>query len=609
MKKKSLALALTLVTTITGILAGCGNNTSAQNDSTTTSGSTTTSTAAAATTEAANSNSGASADSGELELADEQVLNLTYSDLAILDVNDARNSNEFQVLSQVQEGLFRTFTDENGIDHTELAGATGYTVSDDGLTYTFSLRDDAKWSDGEKVTAQNYVDSWFRLIDPEKAFSYAFLAADDIKGAQDYYDGTGSKEDVAIKLIDDYTFEVTLNSANPSFLKKAGMLPLFPIRKDLIDAAESAGENWGNDYTLHVFNGPFVISDRVLENSMTLKKNDQYWDAENVHLTQVNLRVVDESSTQAQLVESQQVDILKLSDLEYVDKWQSLVDDGTLVRIISTSPSVTYISFDQHPAGNGGPSGLMLNAKVRKAITLALDREEYNLLFRNGLSTTAYGLVPYGITVGGKEYRSEAGDILNNSENAALASDPAALKALFEEGMAEAGVEGTAEDVTLTTINYSPSTLDNNIYEWYVQQLESKLGVTVQVETFPDVTGWKEARDSYQYDFYTMGWFGDYDDPANFLGLFVTDNGYARFMGGYSNPEYDELYNKANASLDENERLELFTKAENLLLEEGGVDPLYFDNAQIYAQSYVKNVSYPLFGADFEFSRAYIVKH
>ena len=103
MKKKSLALALTLVTTITGILAGCGNNTSAQNDSTTTSGSTTTSTAAAATTEAANSNSGASADSGELELADEQVLNLTYSDLAILDVNDARNSNEFQVLSQVQE--------------------------------------------------------------------------------------------------------------------------------------------------------------------------------------------------------------------------------------------------------------------------------------------------------------------------------------------------------------------------------------------------------------------------------------------------------------------------------------------------------------------------
>ena len=594
MKKKSLAIFLTLTLTLTSGLVGCGNNgsTETQKDSQSSDGS-------AASTAAPS----------DEELADEQVLNLVYSDLSILDVNDARNSNEFQVLSQVQEGLFRTFTDENGVDKTELAGATGYDVSEDGLTYTFHLREDAKWSDGEPVTAQNYVDSLIRLIDPEKAFSYAFLATDDIAGAEEYYNGEGSVEDVGVKLVDDYTFEVTLKSPNPSFIKKAGMLSFYPVRKDLIDAAEGAGENWGNDYTLHVFNGPFVISDRVLENSMTLTKNENYWDAENVHLTQVNLKVVDESSTQAQLVESQQVDILKLSDLEYVDQWQSLVDAGQLDRIISTAPSVKYISFDQHEAGNGGPSGLMRNAKVREAITLALDREEYNLLFQNSLSTPAYGLVPNGITVGDTEYRSYAGEILKDEEKSKLASDPAALKALFEEGMAEEGVEGTAEDVTLVTMNYSPSALDNNIYEWYVQQLESKIGVKVQVDTYPDVTGWKEARDAYKYDFYTMGWFGDYDDPANFLGLFVTDNGYAKFMGGYSNPEYDELFAKANASLDDKERLELFSKAENILLTEGGVNPLYYENAQIYKQSYVKNVSFPLFGADFEFSRAYIAKH
>ena len=589
MKKKSLAIFLALTLTLTSGLVGCGNSgsTATQKDTATSQDS----------------------QSSDEELADEQVLNLVYSDLSILDVNDARNSNEFQVLSQVQEGLFRTFTDENGVDKTELAGATGYDVSEDGLTYTFHLREDAKWSDGEPVTAQNYVDSWIRLIDPEKAFSYAFLATDDIAGAEEYYNGEGSVEDVGVKLVDDYTFEVTLKSPNPSFLKKAGMLSFYPVRKDLIDAAETAGENWGNDYTLHVFNGPFVISDRVLENSMTLTKNENYWDAENVHLTQVNLKVVDESSTQAQLVESQQVDILKLSDLEYVDQWQSLVDAGQLDRIISTAPAVTYISFDQHEAGNGGPSGLMRNAKVREAITLALDREEYNLLFQNSLSTPAYGLVPNGITVGDTEYRSYAGEILKDEERSKLASDPAALKALFEEGMAEEGVEGTAKDVTLVTMNYSPSALDNNIYEWYVQQLESKIGVKVQVDTYPDVTGWKEARDAYKYDFYTMGWFGDYDDPANFLGLFVTDNGYAKFMGGYSNPEYDELFAKANASLDDKERLELFSKAENILLTEGGVNPLYYENAQIYKQSYVKNVSFPLFGADFEFSRAYIAKH
>lgn len=602
MKKKKAALALALTIALTGGLFGCGQsagNSSSGGQSLDQSAAADGSTVINATTNEAPTE----------ELADEQVLNLVYTDLSILDVNDARNSNEFQVLSQVQEGLFRTFTGEDGIDRSEYAGATAVDVSEDGLTYTFHLREDAKWSDGEPVTAQNYVDSWIRLADPEKAFSYAFLVTDDIQGAEEYYNGEGTAEDVGVKVIDDYTFEATLKAPNPSFLKKAGMLPLYPIRKDLVDAAEGAGQNWGNDYTLHVFNGPFVISDRVLENSMTLTKNETYWDAEHVYLTQVNLKVVDESSTQAQLVESQQVDILKLSDLEYVDQWQSLVDAGTLDRIISTAPSVTYISFDQHEGANGGPSGLMDNAKVREAITLALDREEYNLLFQNGLSTPAYGLVPNGITVGDTEYRAYAGDILLEDDKVALAADPAALKALFEEGMKEEGVEGTAEDVTLTTMNYSPSTLDNNIYEWYVQQLETKLGVKVEVVTYPDVTGWKEARDAYEYDFYTMGWFGDYDDPANFLGLFVTDNGYARFMGGYSNTEYDELIAKANASQDNQERLEFFKQAEEILLTDGGVNPLYYQNAQIYKQSYVKNVSFPLFGADFEFSRAYIVKH
>lgn len=550
----------------------------------------------------------ASSSSADEELADDQTLNLVYQDLDLLDVNDARNTNEFQVLSQVQEGLFRVFTDENGVDQTENAGCTSYDVSDDNLTYTFHLREDAKWSDGQPVTAQNYVDSWLRLLNPDNAFSYGFLATG-IAGGEAYYNGEGSVDDVQVKADDDYTFECTLAAPDASFIKKAGMLPMYPIRKDLIDAAEQAGKNWTNDYTLHVYNGPFVIADRVLQNSMTLKKNDQYWDKDNVKLTTVNLKVVDEASTQAQLMESQQLDILKLTDLEYVNQWQSYVDNGTFEHTSVSSPAVTYISFDQHEAGHGGPSGLMNNAKVRKAITLAFDREEYNSLFQNGLATVAYGLVPKGMTVGGKEYRDYAGDQLNSDENAKLAADPDALKSLFQEGMKEAGVSGTPEDVTLTTIVYSPTTLDSQIYEWYKQQLQDKLGVTVDVETYPDVSTWKEARDSYQYDFYTMGWNGDYDDPANFLDLFVTDNGYAKFMGGYSNSEYDDLMAKADASQDDDERLKLYKQAEDLLMDEAGVCPLYFETSQFYKQNYVKNISYPLFGPEIEFSRAYIVKH
>ncbi|MDD2214423.1 MAG: peptide ABC transporter substrate-binding protein [Oscillospiraceae bacterium] len=609
MKLKRVSRIL-LATVLSLALAGCGSQTTG----TTTAGAADNSSQASSQTvteaslEQETAEGAATTSLTADELADEQVLNLAFTDLSILDVNDARNANEFQVLSQVQEGLFRVFTDADGVDQTAYAGATSYEVSDDNLTYTFHLREDAKWSDGQPVTAQNYVDSWLRLLDPDKAFSYGFLATT-IAGGEAYYNGEGSVDDVQVKVVDDYTFTATLAAPDPSFIKKAGMLPMYPIRKDLIDAAEASGQNWGNDYTLHVFNGPFVISDRVLENSMTLTKNDQYWDKDNVILTQVNLRVVDETSTQAQLMESQQLDILKLTDLDYVDQWQSLVDDGTFDHIVSTAPSVTYLSFDQHDAANGGPSGLMQNAKVRKAISLAFDREEYNLMFQNGLATPAYGLVPNGITVGSTEFRSYAGDPLLSEEDQQLAADPAALKALFEEGMQEAGVSGTAADVTLTTIVYDQTTLSTNINEWYKQQLADKLGVTLDIEVYPDVSTWKEARDSYQYDFYTMGWFGDYDDPSNFLGLFVTDNGYAKFMGGYSNSQYDELIAQANASLDDQERLDLFKQAETLLLDEAGVSPLYFENAQFYTQSYVKNVSYPLFGADIEFSRAYIAKH
>lgn len=533
-------------------------------------------------------------------LAEEQVLNLKYTDLSLLDVNDVRNANEFQILTEVQEGLFRTYT-EDGVDVVVNAGCTDYEVSDDLLTYTFYLNEKSVWSDGVPVVAQHYVDSWLRLLSPDEAFSYAFLA-EGISGASAYYNGEGSAEDVAIELIDDYTFSVTLDVPDASFIKKVSMVPFYPIRKDLIDAAEEAGENWTNDYTLHVFNGPFIIADRVLENSMTLVKNENYWDADNVILTQVNLQVVDEASTAAQLMESQQLDILTLTDLEYVTLWEPKVDSGEFVHYAQNQPSVTYLVLDQHPEGNGGPSGLMLNEKCRLALSLAFDREEYNEMFQEGLSTPAYSLIPYGITVDSTEFRSYQEEPL-----ASMQMSDEELQALMAEGLEEAGFEGELSDVTLTVFTYSPDVQTNNVLEWYKQQLESKLGINITIDIYPDVSTWKAARDSYQYDFYTMGWNGDYNDPSTFLELFVTGNGYAKFMGGYSNAEYDEKFAKAVSSQDEAERLELFAECEQMLLTEGGVVPLYFPQAQMYYQSYVKNLSFPMFGAEYEFSRAYIV--
>lgn len=540
------------------------------------------------------------------ELAAEQVLNLKLIDLKLLDVNDVRNANEFQVLTEVQEGLFRTFTDENGTDVVEYAGCTSYDVSEDNLTYTFHLRDGCVWSDGVPVTAQQYVDSWMRLIDPELAFSYAFLATG-IAGAEAYYNGEGSAEDVQINYIDDLTFSCTLSEPDATFIKKVGMVCFYPIRKELIDAAVAEGKDWTNDYTLHVFNGPFIIQDRVLENSMTLVKNETYWDKDNVTLTQVNMRVVDETSTQAQLMESQQLDVLTLTDVEYVDMWQPYVDEGTFIHTSTSTPSVTYLVVDQHEAGGGGPSGLMLNAKCRQAMNLAFDREEFVSLFYNDLYVPAYGIIPFGFTVGDLDYRSMVPEPLLETKD--YKDDPEYLRAMFEEGMAEAGVEGTAEDVTLTVFTYSPTTLTNSEMEWYKQQLESKLGVHVTVEIYPDSSTWVTARNEYKYDFYSMGWNGDYNDPMTFLELWTNGNGYAKFMGGYNNPEYDDLVFSAISSQDDQERLDLYSQAEKILLSSGGVIPLYYPTKEVYQQSYVSGLSLPMFGAEYEFSRVKILAH
>ena len=590
--RRILALLLTLLMTVS--LAACGGN----NDGDKPAGSSGSQGGDTQTPD------GGAAQGGQL--AAEQVLNLKLIDLKLLDVNDVRNANEFQVLTEIQEGLFRTFTNEEGTDVVENAGCTSYDISEDGLTYTFHLRKECVWSDGVPVTAQHYVDSWMRLIDPEEAFSYAFLATG-IEGAEAYYNGEGSAEDVAIELIDDLTFSCTLTVPDAAFIKKVGMVCFYPVRKDLIDAAKAADADWTNDYTLHVYNGPFYISDRVLDNSMTLKKNETYWNADSVTLTQINMQVIDEASTAAQLMESQQLDVLTLTDVEYVAQWQPLVDNGTFTHIQTTPASVTYLVIDQHPAANGGPSGLMGSEKCRLALSLAFDREEYNLMFYEGLYTPAYALVPFGMTVGDTEFRSQVPAKLEDYQ--ANLSDPDYLKNLFEEGMKEAGVSGTAADASLTVFAYTPTVLTSNQLEWYKQQVESKIGCTVNIEVYPDSSTWVAARNEYKYDFYVMGWNGDFNDPMTFMELFVTDNGYAKFMGGFSDSEYDELVRRAGSSQDDAERLQLFAEAENILLEKGGVIPLYYPQNQMYHQSYISGLSFPMFGAEYEFSRAQIMEH
>ena len=529
----------------------------------------------------------------------EQVLTLVNPDCKVLDVNDITNYHEFIVLSHIQEGLFRVLNDENGNAVVTNAGCESYEVSEDGTTYTFKIRPQ-KWSDGQPVTAQNYVDSILRLLDHEKGFSYAFMAYD-ILNAEDYYDGKANKEDVGVKAIDDSTLEIKLQANIPFFIKKLTNVCFFPVRLDVIEAAGDQS-TYNSDFTKHVFNGPFVISDRVAGNELVLTKNENYWDAENVKLQKVILREITEDSTKSLLLENKEIDLVN-ADSEYVNKWKELTEQGILNHVLVTDPAVNYICFNQH---TGGLSGLMNNNKIRLALSLAINREEMNELIYSGIKTPAYSLIPFDMQVGDAEFRAMSEEPLKKIYDE-YAGDPEKLQTLFKEGLKEVNGSEDLSNVTLEIIYPNSKVQNQAMLEYFKQSWEEKLGITIKVNIYSDVSLFINDRNANKYDILYQGWGGDYDDPMTFFELFNSDSGYGAFMGGYSNEEYDAVFEALSTEPDNAKRAESYVKLENnLVLENAGVAPLTFDNSQYFVHNYVKNLTFPSFGTDYEFSRAYI---
>ena len=525
-----------------------------------------------------------------------QELNLVLpSDLKTLDVNDIRNANEFLVLSEVQEGLFRTFTGDDGTDDVECAGCESYDVSDDGLTYTFHLRENT-WSDGEPVTAQQYVDSILRLVDPANGFSYSFMASD-IEGAEAFMDGEGAADAIAVSAPDEKTLTIKLANAVPFFIAKLANLCFCPIRKDLIDAN---GDGMANDYQKQVYCGPFVISERVNDNSVTLTPNDKYWDKGSVKLQKVTYTIVDEESTQSQLLSSKGLDAVD-GTTEYVSQWKKLAEKGQLSYTSKGDGSSNYLAYNMH---TGGPSGLMNNVKCRLAISLAFDRDDFNNTIYSGLNTPAYGLIPGGIKSGDDEFRSVAEEPLKAVLDQYGSADKVA--SLFKEGVAEVKGSDDLSGVKLEILSQQTNTQTKNLTEWLSQKIGGTLGVEVTINAQSETASFVSERNAGNYDFYVMGWNADYSDPLTFFDLFCTGSGYAKYMGGYSNADYDADYASLSTTTDQATRTETYKRLEKNLVQNAGVAPLYYGTRNEFQQAYVKDLSLPQFGTAFEVKVAYI---
>ncbi|PFD41093.1 peptide ABC transporter substrate-binding protein [Bacillus cereus] len=527
--------------------------------------------------------SGGDEKKSDIKYAAKQVLNRTENqEIPTMDTSKSTDTLGSQILGNTMEGLYRLDKDNKPIP----AAAESSTKSEDGKKYTFKLRKDAKWSNGDPVTAKDFVFAWQRLLDKNTAAEYAFIAYY-IKNAEAINKGEKPATELGAKAVDDYTLEVELEKPVPYFLNLLAFPSYYPLNEKFV---KEKGDKYGLEADTTVYNGPFVMSSWKHEQGWQLKKNDKYWDNKTVKLEEINYSVVKEVATKVNLYDTGSIDFTLLSG-EFVDKYKSNKDEYGEYSEASTF----FLRLNQKRNGQDTP---LKSKKLREAIALSVDKKGLaNVILNNGSKATDQ-LVPKGLATGpdGKDYQ----DTFKNG----LKYDPKKGAAAWEEAKKELG----KDQVTIELLSYDDGTA-KKIADYVKDQIEKNLkGVTIntKIQPFKQKLKLETAQD---YEISYAGWSPDYADPMTFIDMFESKSPYNQMS--YSNPKYDEMVEKAGNELmgDAKKRWETLGKAEKLFLEEdAGLVPLYQTGRAYVMKPNVKGIVKHNISPEYSFKWAYVTE-
>jgi len=493
-----------------------------------------------------------------------------------------------QILNETMEGLTRIEQDKDGKDIIKPAQATSWDISDDGLTWTFHLRDN-KWSDGKAVTAGDYVYGIKRTLDPKLGAAYSFLLMP-IKGAAEYNDAdkNASPDVVGVKAIDDKTLEIKLEGPCAYFLNITYFKVMYPQRKDMV---EKAGDKYGSEANQLVYCGPFKISSWVHGNTVELVKNDQYWDAKSVKLNKVTMKIILELNTRMQELYNGSLDTAAVTKPEWIEKLNATKKFDVKKGY---DPSTSYDFYNEKVK-------LFSNANVRKAFSLAVTRDDIATTLYNGLASGAYAWCPPSLQIGGKDFR----ELVNNLPIKKLAEENPDPKALLIKGLKELKMDPDPSKITVKYLEAGTDSQSKDFAEYSQQMYQKALGIKVEVE-YVEWAIFMQRTDKMDYQIGGMAWSGDYNDPMTEFDMWVT--GANIVPTGWSNASYDALIKEAGSlGADKNDkRADLFKQAEEILLHDDAViAPTVFRMRNTYSAKYVKGVMTPLFGSGSELKYAY----
>ncbi|MGE7634082.1 peptide ABC transporter substrate-binding protein [Bacillus paramycoides] len=507
--------------------------------------------------------------------AQKQVLNLTVSEeIPSLDTAKTMDGTSAHVMQNIFEGLYVLDDQDNPIP----AVAKSFERSEDGKKYTFDLRKDAKWSNGDPVTANDFMFAWRRAVSHETASQYAYMLFY-IKNAKEINKGAIPPNELGVKVVDDYTLEVELEQPTPYFLQLLALPIYLPQHESFL---KEQGQNYGLEPSNLIYNGPFVLEKWKHEQEFQLKKNNTYWDKKKVKLDEINFQIVKDTMTAVNLYEASNLDRVAINS-QFVDKYK-----GKKELHMSSDPGIAMLRFNEK-------NKALANKKVRQSISLALNKEDFVAHFINNGAKSANGLVPEGHKneETGKDFRKENGDI--------SPYDLPRAKSIWEEAKKELGVE----QVTMEFLTFEQDNA-KRMAEYIKGDLEKNLqGLTIQIKQQPFKQK-LQLEQTGEYDISMVIWGPDYKDPISYLEPFTTSNPNNKMS--YSNPHYDELIKKAENDfvLDQTKRWEALQEAERIVLEDAAIAPLYHIGSAYVQKDYVKGIDKHQFGGVYTYKNAYI---
>ncbi|MBL4952394.1 peptide ABC transporter substrate-binding protein [Neobacillus sp. OS1-32] len=455
----------------------------------------------------------------------------------------ANDSTSGGVIRQTFEGLTRI--DKDG--KPQPAAAENITTSKDLKTYTFKLRD-AKWSNGDPVTAEDFVYAWKWAIDPKNKSQYAYQLYY-IKNGEAINTGKAKVDTLGVKAVDDKTLEVTLQNPTPYFLELTAFYTYSPINSKIAKANPNWYKDAGDQYTS---NGPFKMVEWKHNSKIVLEKNENYWDANTVKLTKINMDMINDNNTELNMFKNGELDWagMPLGQLPN-DLLPQLKKDGSL----HTQPiagTYWYKFNTEKPPLN--------NVNIRKALSYAINRKAIVENVAQGGQIPAMAAVPPTM-------------IKENEQGYFKDNDVAKAKEYLAKGLKELGLSDASKLPTIT-LSYNTDEGHQKIAQAVQDMWKKELGINVKLEN----EEWKvyiTKLHTGDYQIGRMGWLGDFNDPINFLELFRDKKG-GNNDTNWENPEFKKLLNASQTEADPAKRLQLLKDAEAIFMDEMPVAPVYF---------------------------------